>query len=80
VPLGDRPTVLVWVKRVWRCRNLACPVVTWTDSVPIAAPRAALTQRAKTWGGPAGRTARETVVFGVSEDADKWWVERRCEC
>jgi hypothetical protein len=28
LPSGGRPVVLVWVKRVWRCMEPRCPVVT----------------------------------------------------
>ena len=28
LPSGGRPVTLVWVKRVWRCHQPACPVVT----------------------------------------------------
>lgn len=49
VPVSGRSAVLVWVKRVWRCRNPGCPTVTWTESSPLAASRAVLTQRAKAW-------------------------------
>jgi transposase len=62
VPFGDRPTMLVWAKRIWRCRSLDCPVVTWTESAPIAAPRAALTQRAKTWVARRVGAHAETVA------------------
>jgi hypothetical protein len=49
VPVSSRPALLVWRKRIWRCRNIACPVVTWTERSPIAGPRQSLTQRAKAW-------------------------------
>jgi transposase len=39
-------TVVVWRKRLWRCRELACPVVTFSEQHPLIAPRAKLTARA----------------------------------
>lgn len=49
VPVGGRATVLVWWKRIWRCPNPDCDTRTWTEQLPVAAPRSALTQRAKAW-------------------------------
>lgn len=47
VPTAGRPALLVWRKRIWRCRNVDCATVTWTEQAPTAAPRSSLTQRAK---------------------------------
>ena len=30
LPIGGRPVVLLWRKRIWRCREPACAVQTWT--------------------------------------------------
>jgi hypothetical protein len=38
---------LVWVKRVWRCPHSACAKRTWTETSPVIAPRASLTERAR---------------------------------
>ena len=48
-PVGDRASVLVWWKRIWRCPNPGCETRTWTEQLPLAAPRSAVTQRAKVW-------------------------------
>jgi transposase len=47
LPAGGRPVVLVWVKRVWRCREARCPRVTWTETSDVIRPRASLTERAR---------------------------------
>jgi zinc-finger of transposase IS204/IS1001/IS1096/IS1165 len=47
LPMADRPVVLVWAKRLWRCPDPACPVATWSEEVDDIAPRAALTERAR---------------------------------
>ena len=47
LPIGGRPVVLLWRKRIWRCREPACEVRTWTERVPGIAPRMVLTQRAR---------------------------------
>ncbi len=49
VPVGGRATVLVWWKRIWRCPSPDCDTRTWTEQLPLAAPRSAVTQRAKVW-------------------------------
>jgi transposase len=47
LPMGGRPVVLCWRKRLWRCREPACRVRTWTERVAGIAPRMVLTQRAR---------------------------------
>jgi transposase len=47
LPSGGRPVTLVWVKRVWRCREPRCPVVTWSETSTAIRPRASLTERAR---------------------------------
>jgi transposase len=42
-----RPVVLLWRKRLWRCREPACSVRTWTERTPAIRPRAVLTERAR---------------------------------
>ena len=49
LPVGGRPVVICWVKRIWCCRQDACPVRTWTEEHEAIAPRAGLTERARTW-------------------------------
>lgn len=47
LPLADRPVVLVWAKRLWRCAERACPTCTWSEESDQIAPRAVLTERAR---------------------------------
>jgi transposase len=47
LPIGGRPVVLAWRKRLWRCREPACRTRTWTERISGIAPRAVLTQRAR---------------------------------
>jgi transposase len=49
MPIGGRPVVLCWWKRVWCCPHPACEVRTWTERHPAIGPRAALTERARQW-------------------------------
>jgi transposase len=45
LPIGGRPVVLAWRKRIWRCGEPACGVRTWTERVAAIRPRAVLTER-----------------------------------
>jgi transposase len=47
LPMGGRPVVLWWRKRLWRCREPACGVRTWTEQAAAIRPRAVLTERAR---------------------------------
>ena len=49
LPIGGRAAVLVWVKRLWRCLEPACARRTWAETSPAIAPRAVLTERARSW-------------------------------
>jgi hypothetical protein len=45
LPMADRPVVLVWAKRLWRCGEAACSGRTWSEESGKIAPRAVLTER-----------------------------------
>jgi transposase len=47
LPIGGRPVVLAWRKRIWRCQEPACKVRTWTEWAAAIRPRAMLTERAR---------------------------------
>ena len=47
LPIGGRPVVLCWRKRIWRCGEPACGVQTWTEQQAAIRPRAVLTERAR---------------------------------
>jgi transposase len=47
LPIGGRPVVLIWRKRLWRCREPACGLRTWTEETAAIRPRAVLTERAR---------------------------------
>src|SRR5262249_12448019 len=47
LPIADRPVVLVWAKRLWRCPESACPTGTWSEESEVIAARAVLTERAR---------------------------------
>ena len=39
LPIGGRPVVLAWRKRIWRCREETCQVGTWTEQMAAIRPR-----------------------------------------
>jgi transposase len=47
LPIGGRPVVLAWRKRLWRCREPACRVRTWTEQATAIRSGAVLTERAR---------------------------------
>jgi transposase len=48
-PCFGAVTVVRWRKRIWRCLEPACPVVTFSEQHELIAPRAKLTSRAVAW-------------------------------
>jgi transposase len=70
LPMADRPVVLVWSKRLWRCPDPDCAMRTWSEDLDEIAPRAVLTERARAEicrrVGEAGRSVAEVArAFGV---------------
>ena len=47
LPIAGTPTVLVWAKRTWRCREAECGRGSWSETSPHIAARASLTERAR---------------------------------
>ena len=47
LPIAGVPTVLVWDKRTFRCREQLCPRSSWSETSPLIAVRASLTERAR---------------------------------
>lgn len=77
LPIGGRPVVLCWWKRVWSCPHPQCEVRTWTEQHEAIAPRAALTERARQWafeqvGAGDGAVSRIADLLGVA-----WWTVMR---
>jgi len=71
LPAGGRPVTVVWVKRVWRCMEAACPVSTWTETSSAIRARASWTERARREAcrrvGQDGHSVDQVrVAFGVS--------------
>ena len=47
LPIMGRAVSLVWLKRVWRCPEGACPQRTWSERNPAIRAKAVLTERAR---------------------------------
>jgi transposase len=73
LPIGGRPVVLAWRKRVWRCREPACGVRTWTERVAAIGPREVLTQRAR--AEACRRVGKDAhAVAAVARDLGVGWA------
>jgi transposase len=73
LPIGGRPVVLWWRKRLWRCREPACGVRTWTERVAAVDPRAVLTERAR--AEACRRVGRDAhAVAAVARDLGVGWA------
>jgi transposase len=73
LPVGGRPVVLAWRKRIWRCREPACGVRTWTEQVAAIRPRAVLTERAR--AEACRRVGKDAhAVAAVARDLGVGWA------
>jgi transposase len=73
LPLGGRPVVLAWRKRIWRCREPACKVRTWTEQVAAIRPRVVLTERAR--AEACRRVGKDAhAVAAVARDLGVGWA------
>ena len=73
LPAGGRPVVLCWHKRIWRCREPACRIRTWTEQVDAIRPRAVLTERAR--AEACRRVGKDAhAVAAVARDLGVGWA------
>jgi transposase len=73
LPIGGRPVVLLWRKRIWRCREPACAVQTWTEPAAAIRPRAVLTCRAR--AEACRRVGKDAhAVAAVARDLGVGWA------
>jgi transposase len=73
LPMGGRPVVLAWRKRIWRCIEPACEVRTWTEQRIAIGPRAVLTQRAR--AEACRRVGKDAhAVAAVARDLGVGWA------
>jgi transposase len=73
LPMGGRPVVLCWRKRIWRCGAEAYGVRTWTEQVAAIRPRAVLTERAR--AEACRRVGKDAhAVAAVARDLGVGWA------
>jgi transposase len=73
LPVGGRPVVLAWRKRIWRCVEPACAVQTWTEQRTAIRPRAVLTERAR--AEACRRVGKDAhAVAAVARDLGVGWA------
>jgi transposase len=73
LPIGGRPVVLAWRKRIWRCHEPACGVRTWTERAAAMRPRAVLTERAR--AEACRRVGKDAhAVAAVARDLGVGWA------
>jgi transposase len=73
LPIGGRPVVLCWRKRIWRCGEPACGVQTWTERAAAIRPRAVLTERAR--AEACRRVGKDAhAVAAVARDLGVGWA------
>jgi len=76
LPMADRPVVLVWAKRLWRCPEPTCPVGCWSEESDEIAPRGVLTERARAEicrrVGPAQHSGRRPPVTSECRGTRRW--------
>jgi transposase len=73
LPIGGRPVVLAWRKRVWRCGEPACPAPTWTEQTDAIGAQAVLTQRAR--AEACRRVGKDAhAVAAVARDLGVGWA------
>jgi transposase len=71
---GGRPVVVVWNKRLWRCGDADCDVKTWSETSPLIAARASLTERARVEAcRQVGRDNHAVAEVGRSLGVG-WWT------
>lgn len=61
-PAFGLPVQARWSKRLWRCAEPDCPIVTFSEAHPFAPARAKLTTRAAAWATGMLRTDDTTVA------------------
>jgi transposase len=73
LPIGGRPVVLAWRKRIWRCREETCQVRTWTEQTVAIHPRSVLTERAR--AEACRRVGKDAhAVAAVARDLGVGWA------
>ncbi len=86
-PCFGQVSVIRWRKRIWRCAEPACPVVTFSEEHEMIAPPAKLSSRAIGWATDAlahDDTTVSALARHLGVEATRGWPTRRgsmeCAC
>jgi len=71
-PCFGLPVRLMWLARLWRCREPACPVGVYTERHDLVPPRAKVTTRAAAWATDA-LTLDDTTVSALARHLGVDW-------
>jgi len=71
-PCFGLPVRLMWLARLWRCREPACPVGVFTERHDLVPPRAKVTTRAAAWATDA-LTLDDTTVSALARHLGVDW-------
>jgi transposase len=71
-PCFGRVTLVRWLVRIWRCREPACPLSTFSEAHDVAPPRTVLTTRAVRWAVEA-LSDDDTTVSAVARHLGVDW-------
>ena len=74
LPLGGRPVIVCWVKRIWSCPHPLCEQRTWTEQTPRS--RVGMTERARVWAFEQVATA-DAPIARVAPGSE-WRGGRSC--
>jgi transposase len=77
LPIGGRPVVLCWWKRIWCCPHPLCEARTWSETHEAIAPRASLTERARAWAFAQVGDRDDTVSATARELGVGWHTVMR---
>jgi transposase len=71
-PCFGRVTLVRWLVRIWRCREPACPLSTFSEAHDVAPPRMVLTTRAVRWAVEA-LSGDDTTVSALARHLGVDW-------
>lgn len=72
VPIFGVPALLVWRRRTWRCRQLACPTTSWGETCQAITPRRHFTTRSLNWA-VRQLLSRDVAVSALASDLNVGW-------
>jgi transposase len=71
-PCFGLPVLVIWRKRIWRCREPSCAMTTFSETHELIAPRSKLTTRAVAWATDA-LAHDDTTVSALARHLGVYW-------